>query len=263
MNDHNRALPTWDIFFAELIGTALLVLVGLSIVIFMFGAGSSMALLVPHEGLRRAITGVLFGSTGGLIALSHLGRVSGAHINPVVSIGFRLMGKVSSKLMLVYVFAQLIGAGVAAFPLLLWGDMGQSVLFGAAVPGPGYIILTVLLGEVVTTLAMVSLLMLFLAIRKIRHFTPAIFPPLYSFMVWAEAPISGTSTNPARSLGPSLVSGVWQEWWIYWVGPMVGMFLALALLRFLAEEIEVAKLYHFDTHHARLFRKKQRKAMRS
>ena len=45
-------------------------------------------------------------------------------------------------------------------------------------------------------------------------------------MVWAESPISGTSTNPARSLGPAVVSGQWEGWWIYWVGPVVGALLA-------------------------------------
>jgi aquaporin Z len=68
-------------------------------------------------------------------------------------------------------------------------------------------------------------------------------------MVYLEAPISGTSTNPARSLGPSIVSGQWQEWWIYWIGPLIGTLLALIVCTALAVRIEVAKLYHFD--HAR------------
>jgi aquaporin Z len=51
-----------------------------------------------------------------------------------------------------------------------------------------------------------------------RPFTPAMFPFLYAVMVYLEAPISGTSTNPARSFGPAIVSGQWQGWWIYWLG---------------------------------------------
>jgi aquaporin Z len=116
--------------------------------------------------------------------------------------------------------------------------------------------MTVFLGEVVTTFAMVSLLTIFLAFRKIRPFTPALFPPLYSLMVWVEAPISGTSTNPARSLGPALLSGQWQGWWIFWVGPILGTLLALAACSLLAKRIEVAKLYHFDSDRDRLFRRK-------
>ena len=88
----DRRIP-WALFASELIGTAVLVLVGLSLVILMFGAGSPMARLIPSEGLRRLITGFLFGTTGACIALSPVGKVSGAHINPVVTLAFRLMGK--------------------------------------------------------------------------------------------------------------------------------------------------------------------------
>jgi len=255
MNDQAPGRFPWRIFFSELIGTALLVLGGLSLVIFMFGSGSPMARVLPSEGLRRLITGFLFGTTGALIAVSPVGKESGAHINPIVSLGFRLMGKLELKLTLVYIFAQLAGAIVGAWPLLLWGSMGRSVAFGATLPGEGFSTTTVFLGEVVTTFAMVASLTMFLAFRKIRPFTPALFPPLYSVMVWAESPISGTSTNPARSLGPALISGQWQGWWIYWIGPLLGTLLALMAFSYLAKRIEVAKLYYFDSDRDRLFRR--------
>lgn len=255
MSDRIGGPLPWRLFASELIGTALLVLIGLSLVILMFGAGSPMARLIPSEGLRRLITGFLFGTTGASIALSLVGKVSGAHINPAVTLAFRLMGKLDLKTTLGYVGAQLIGAVVGSLPLLFWGAMGKSVAFGATLPGPGTTVSTVFLGEVITTFAMVALLAVFLGFRTIRPFTPAIFPPLYAIMVWAEAPISGTSTNPARSLGPSVVSGQWQGWWIYWIGPMAGMLLAVLACSYLAKRIEVAKLYHFDSDRDRLFRR--------
>jgi aquaporin Z len=135
--------------------------------------------------------------------------------------------------------------------------MASSIQFGATVPGEGYTTLVAFLGESATTFTMISLLTIFLAYRKIRRFTPALFPPLYSFMSWLEAPISGTSTNPARSFGPAVISGQWHGWWIYWIGPMFGTFIALLACSALAKRIEVAKLYHFDTQHDRLFRKQQ------
>jgi aquaporin Z len=251
---NERRLP-WAHFTSELIGTAVLVLVGLSLVILMFGAGSPMARLIPGEGPRRLITGFLFGTTGACIALSPVGQVSGAHINPVVTLGFRLMGKLDLRTTLGYIAAQLIGAVVGSLPLLLWGAMGRSVAFGATVPGVGHSLSTVFLGEVVTTFAMVTLLAVFLGFRRLRPFTPALFPPLYAIMVWVESPISGTSTNPARSLGPSVISGQWEGWWLYWAGPVVGMLLAVLASSWLAREIEVAKLYHFDSDRDRLFRR--------
>jgi aquaporin Z len=248
VNTSNRPLP-WTLFLAELAGTALLVLVGLSIVIVDFGQGSPIARALPDAGLRRLITGFLFGSTGALIALSPLGKESGAHINPVVSLSFWLMGKLRGRHALGYVLAQLLGAVIGALPLLAWGAMGRSVEFGATQPGAGFGTGWALLGEVITTFAMVTGLFFFIRHRKIRAYTPALFPVLYAVMVFLEAPVSGTSTNPARSLGPAVIAGVWRDWWVYWLGPLIGALLSVMLYRFTwlrYVEIEVAKLYHFE-----------------
>ena len=246
----------WLVLRAELVGTAALVLVGLSLVILMFGEGSPIPSVLPSEGWRRLITGFLFGTTGALIALSPVGERSGAHINPIVTLAFRLMGKLDLRTSLGYVVAQLAGAILGSVPLLAWGAMGRSVSFGATLPGEGYSVGAVLLGEVITTFAMVTLLCVFLGFRRIRPFTPAIFPVLYAVMVYAESPISGTSTNPARSLGPAVISGHWEGWWIYWVGPVIGSVAACVACSALAKRITVAKLYHFDSDRDRLFRKR-------
>jgi aquaporin Z len=239
-------------FFSEMAGTALLLLVGLSIVIVMFGEGTPVARIIPGEAARRAVTGFLFGLTGAAIALSPLGKASGAHINPVVSLGFWFAGKLRPGILAVYLSAQLTGAILGCLPLLLWGPFGRSVIYGATVPGEGFGPAGAFAGEVVTTFTMITLLSVFLAFRNLRRFTPLLFPPLYSVMVAVEAPVSGTSTNPARSLGPAIVSGRWDAWWIYWVGPLLGAFLALVVCRALARRVEVAKLYHFDTDPDRL-----------
>jgi aquaporin Z len=256
MNTNNHSLP-WTLFFAELFGTALLIGVGLSVVIMDFGQGSPVVRLLPNAGLRRFMTGFLFGSTGALIALSPLGRESGAHINPVVSLSFWLMGKLRGRHTLGYVSAQLVGAIIGALPLLAWGAMGRSVEFGATLPGPEFGAGWALLGEVITTFALVAGLFFFIRHREIRAFTPALFPVLYAIMVLLEAPISGTSTNPARSLGPAVIAGVWRYWWVYWLGPSIGALLAVGMYRFTwlrHIEIEVAKLYHFEHDPRGIFR---------
>ena len=248
----------WPLLASELIGTALLLLIGLSLVIVMFGAGSPMVEVVPHEGWRRLITGFLFGTTGALIALSPIGRESGAHINPVVTLGFWLMGRLEARTAVGYAGAQLAGAAIGSLPLLAWGAMGESVAFGATLPGQGYPLSAVVGGEIVTTFAMVTLLCVFLAFRGLRRITPALFPPLYALMVYAEGPISGTSTNPARTLGPAIVSGRWDGWWIYWIGPLAGTLLAILVCNALAQRIEVAKLYYFESDRQGLLRRSPR-----
>src|SRR5512134_3620627 len=119
-NPSRRRLPGSK-FVSEAVGTAVLLLIGLSLVILMFCAGSPMRRVVPDEALRRAIAGFLFGTTGALIALSAVGRESGAHVNPVVTLGFWLMGKLSARTALGYVVAQLAGACIGVLPLLAWG----------------------------------------------------------------------------------------------------------------------------------------------
>ena len=173
-----------------------------------------------------------------------------------MTLAFRLMGKLDLRTAVGYIVAQLAGAILGSLPLLAWGAMGRSVAFGATLPGAGYSTGAVLAGEVITTFAMVTLLAVFLSIRKLRPFTPALFPFLYAVMVFAESPISGTSTNPARSLGPAVVSGQWDGWWIYWVGPVIGSLAACLVCSALAKRITVAKLYHFDIDHDRLFRRR-------
>ena len=252
----------WELFLSEMIGTGLLLWGGLSLVIFMFGVGSPIAELLPNMTARRAISGFLFGSIGALIAVSPVGDVSGAHINPVVSLGFMLMGKFKPRVAFGYVVAQLTGALLGSLPLLAWGKMGRSIDFGASLPGKGYSTWIVLLGEVVTTFGLIASLCVFLATRELRRFTPAMIPFLYAIMVPLEAGISGTSTNPARSFGPAIASGNFDGWWIYWVGPFLGTVSAIFACSFLASRIEVAKIYHFDSDRYGVFHRMSRSAAR-
>lgn len=243
------------LFFSELIGTGLLLLFGLSSVILMFGEGNPVESLIPNVTVRRIINGFIFASCGSLIALSPVGKISGAHINPIVTMGFWLFGKLTGKSAIGYVIAQFTGAFLGCLPLLLWGTMGRSISFAATVPGAGYSATDAVLGEIATTFALITTLTIFLAFRHLRRYTPFVLPFLFAMMVPLEAGISGTSVNPARSFGPSMISGVWTGWWIYWIGPLFGGLLSLAVCSRLARRIQVAKLYHFDTDPEGAFRR--------
>ena len=175
-----------QIFLSEFFGTGVLLLGGLSLVIFFWGAGSPVAVLIPSTTARMVICGFLFGALGGSIALSAVGTYSGAHINPAVTFGFLLAGKLTPRMAFGYVVAQLGGATLFSAPLLLWGEMGRSVNYGATVPGQGYSTLTVLLGEVATTFGLVAALCVFLATRELRRFTPFMIPFLYAIMILAS-----------------------------------------------------------------------------
>ena len=240
----------WQTYLSELIGTALLVGVGLSVVIFDFGTGSPVVTFLPDAGLRRLITGFLFGATGAAIAYSTVGKISGAHINPVVTLALPYSGQV-----LIPRYHRLYPGAVRGRhhrfgpPLALGTDgpqrqfwrhdtgdrLHQSVPRSAEKSSPRF--------------GLIVGLFILLSHRKFRRYTPLLFPVLYAVMVYLEAPVSGTSTNPARSLGPSLISGVWTGWWIYFAGPLIGMFVGVGLCRFSWPkrfEVEIAKIYHFQ-----------------
>lgn len=241
-------------FFCEMVGTALLVLVGLSLAILMFGTGSPVAPLVPSVKLRQILTGFLFGCVGGLITISRLGKESGAHMNPAVTFGFWMVGKMEPPVAAGYIVAQSIGAVLGCLPLLVWGAMGHSISIGATTSGQGYTVWIALLGEFLTTFSLASTLYIFIAYRKLRRFAPAVIPLLYTIMVPLEAPLSATNTNPARTCGPAVLSGNWEAWWIYWVGPLGGALASIIIFSFLTEKIEEAKLYHFECDQRKLFR---------
>ncbi len=241
---------------SEFIGTALLVAVGCSFVVWDFGRGSPMIHWIPSAGFRRALTGFLFGSVGGSIAVSRVGKVSGAHINPVVSMGFWIRGKLTGRLALRYVIAQLAGGIIGTLALLLWGPLAQSTKDAATIPGASGVWVAAL-GEMGATFCLIVGLFSFVGHRSLRRFTPLLFPFLYAFLVYWEAPLSGTSTNPARSLGPAVVASAWHGWWVYWVGPGMGTMLALGVLSLAKPlthwDMEVAKLYHFHRDPAGIF----------
>ena len=218
------------LLISEAIGTGCLLFFGLSIVIFNWRDGSPVASWIPSEGLRRLITGFLFGSVGCLVTLSPVGKISGAHINPVVSMAFWLRGKMRASTMIGYILSQMIGAVLGCLPLLLWGPSGRSIQYGLTMPWNNGL-LSALLGEVLTTAGLIFYLYIFIGRKKLRNYTPYGIPVLYSLMTWIEAPISGCSTNPARSFGPAIVASNFSYYWIYWIGPVYGMLIITWVFR--------------------------------
>lgn len=237
------------LYLAEFAGTALLLTFGLSFTIFNWGDGTVMNSWIPDAGLRRLFSGFLFGATGCLITLSPVGKISGAHINPAVSLAFWMCGKMKDHAFVGYIISQMLGAVVGCLPLLWWGQQGASINYGNTVPSAAGLV-PAFVGEVITTAALVTLLYVFVSSPKLRNYTPFTIPFLYSFMVWAEAPLSGCSTNPARSFGPAVISGVYTAYWLYWLAPVTGVLLVIGFVKALNfkrhHQMEAARVSYHD-----------------
>ncbi len=238
----------WPEYGAEFVGTAFLIFVGLSAVTFDFGKGLPLMVLLPNASLRRLITGLLFAGSGSLVAISPFGRLSGAHINPSVSLAFWAHGKMKHRDFIGYVVGQFLGAIFGeALLVLAWGHYAMSVNDGMTLPGVEYPLWVVFLAEMTLTALLVLAIFVCVSSQRFMRWTPLVTWLLVATMVWLEAPVSGTSLSPARSFGPALFAGIWTQQWLYFVAPPLGALLAVVLYRLLAageRDVVTGKLFH-------------------
>jgi aquaporin Z len=236
----------WRIWGAEFAGTGLLILGGLSVVCFVFGRGSPVTSILPSHSARLLVTGLLFSACNSLLAVSPLGRLSGAHLNPAVTLAFRVLGRVSAHDVGGYIVAQVLGALAGAAALrLLWRGVAESVDGGAtaaAVPLPAAFGL-----EAAMTALLMVVILFCVSSARFARWTPLAIWPLIALLVWGGASYTGTSLNPARSAGPALIFGESLEsLWLYLAAPTLGA-VAVGLAwrrRHAGAQPKTAKLFH-------------------
>ena len=204
----------WRRLFSELLGTFALVLVAAGGGILHAKGQISLAAAVVAPGLM-VMAIILF-----------MGAVSGAHLNPGVSLAFALRGDFPWKRVPGYIIIQLAGATLAA--LFLRWVFGNVEHLGATLPGTGYHNWQALLMEIVLTTLLVSVILGTASAAQNVGAVAALGVGGYIALagLWS-APVSGTSMNSARSFGPALVSGDWSSYWVYIVGPLAGALIAV------------------------------------
>ena len=232
----------WAEWVAEAVGTALLLTVGLSAICVNFG---------PHHlpwshSWRLLLTGLLFAGSGSLIAISKVGRRSGAHLNPSVTVAFYLQGHLTSGDVAGYITGQCVGALTgAAIVRLAWGHVGRDVHLGLTQPGSGIDTGAAVAIEAGMTAALILVLFGMVSSAKTMRFTPLVLWPVIATLVWQGARFTGTSLNPARSLGPAAVLPDFHDYWIYLVGPLLGAAGGWAIWTVTVSKRTVtAKLFH-------------------
>jgi aquaporin Z len=204
----------WRRLFSELLGTFMLVTVAAGGGILHGEGQISLAAAVVAPGLM-VMAIILF-----------MGAVSGAHLNPAVSLAFALRGDFPWKRVPGYVVIQLLGATLAC--LFLDAVFGDIQHLGATLPGAGYADWQALLMEVVLTATLVSVILGTASTAQNVGRVAALGVGGYVALagLWS-APVSGTSMNPARSFGPALVSGDFSGYWVYVLGPIAGAVIAV------------------------------------
>ena len=208
-------------YLAELIGTFILVFWGtMAVTIFL------VKIPVLPAGAGLIAIAFSFGIAV-MIAIYSVGHISGAHINPMVTIFLAAIKRFPGKDVIPYIIMQLIGASIAGGLHRLILPEGIAVLWGATLLGAGVGIGTALLVEIVLTFLLAWIIMG----AAVDERTPAGWAGIAIGSVIAintliGGPLTGASMNPARSFGPALVVMHWTNHWIYWIGPIIGGLLA-------------------------------------
>jgi len=202
---------------------------------------------LPWSLGRRAVMGAAMGATAVSIIYSPWGQRSGAHMNPAVTVTYWSLGKITGWDALFYVCAQFAGgiAGVAAARQALGGALAHaSVNYAVTRPGPRGVAIAFLAACAISLLLMFTVLRVSNS-RRLARYTPWFAGLLVAFYITVEAPLSGMSMNPARSLGSDVSAGQWPALWIYFLAPPLAMLAAAQLYR---GRVFCAKLHHHNGH---------------
>jgi aquaporin Z len=224
----------WPEYLMEVGELALYMFVTCAIATLLQHPASPVRQVVNSPLARRALMGAVMGVTIAAIVLSPWGKQSGGHFNPAITVTFYRLGKVEFWDLCFYVIAQFAGAvlGVCVARYVLLGALGDHAVH-YAVTAPG------IFGDWVAflaelTISFVLMLTILIATNRTRlaPYTPYIAGALTAIYIALETPLSGMSTNPARTFGSALHAGYWPAWWIYFLAPTLGMlFSGEAFLR--------------------------------
>jgi aquaporin Z len=218
IRDFEDPRQEWRRLFSEVLGTFMLVLVA---------AGGGM--------MGQAFPGVISRSAAvvapGLMVLGiilFMGKISGAHLNPAVSIAFALRRDFPWVRVPGYIVAQLGGATLAA--LILHAIIDVSASYGSNYPASGYSSLAAFWMELLLTVGLVSVILGTASGAQNVGIVGAFGVGAYIALagLWGS-PISGASMNPARTFGPDLVSTTFTDYWVYVAGPIAGAVIAVAI----------------------------------
>jgi MIP family channel proteins len=175
-----------------------------------------------------------------MLVIVSFGAVSGGHVNPAVTVAQALLRRIGPLDALTYIFMQLAGAVAGALVCkLILPDIGRPVDYGATVIAPSFLgdkVFIAVLVEAIGAFGLMWAIMATMVSKNARRdWAGLVIGSALGLGVLVFAPLTGASFNPARSFGPALVSGNFSDYWVYVVGPVIGMIIAAFGYRALME----------------------------
>lgn len=245
-------------FLMEMFGLAIFMISACIFTILIEHPSSPVRGAVASPLLRRALIGLAMGLTAVGIIYSPWGKRSGAHINPAVTLSFFRLGKMDLRHMVSYVVAQTAGGilGMLVAALLLGNYLVHpAVNYVATVPG-SVGTLAALLGEFVISFILMTVVLHVSNSSAYSAYTGLVAGSLVALFITFEAPLSGMSMNPARTLGSAVSAGNYDALWLYFIAPIAGMLTAaeVYVARNGRHAVRCAKLHHVHTHTSCVFR---------
>jgi len=232
----------------EAFGLALFMVSACTFGVVLEHPSSPTSHLLENSTLRRVLFGLAMGATAILNIYSPWGKRSGAHLNPSTTLTFWRLGKVETPDAVFYALSQFVGgiAGVLVAQLLLGNLIGHpTVNYVVTMPGPSGVVVA-FAAEVLITFILISVVLRVSNTAKLARYTGLFAGALIATYISIEAPLSGMSMNPARTLGSAVSAKVWTALWIYFTAPPIGMLLAAEFYLRLkgCDRVFCAKLHH-------------------
>ena len=218
----------WPEYLIEAGGLGIFMVSACIFTLILEHPASPVQRLLPAPFLRRMLIGIAMGLTAIGIIYSPWGKQSGAHINPSVTLTFFRLGKVKSWDAFFYMTAQFAGglAGVLFSAVIIGKAIADpSVNYAVTVPGMSGVGVAFLC-ELVISFVLMSVILVVSNTSTIARYTGIFAGILVATYITFEAPLSGMSMNPARTLGSALPAGLWTHIWVYFTAPPLGMLLA-------------------------------------
>ncbi len=209
----------WQIFIVELVGTFILV---------VFATGS-----IVYDVKIGSVYGIWFAAVAPFFALIigvySFGKISLAHFNPAVTIGYYVTGHISKVQIIWYITAEIIGAILGS--LFVMNFIGREANLGANAPNFDYPIFLIFPVEVLASGLLMAVIFTVVFTKGLKGFSGIAIGGIVGLDIFFLAVISGASMNPARALAPALFSGVMSDLWLYWTAPYIGTIIVAFLFK--------------------------------